>query len=149
MSTEASRLLHKEAQLVDHFCLGNMPVVRGKAAIPMEWEKALGSIIRLREGVGEATSDAPELMPFIEDIRKLGPGESVIAKPSTGTAPRHVLAYRSQFMPQQLLVLIKTDHSLHSSVGSDLPLSPLIIAMLSGIIAALVHTFIMALIFRR
>ena len=136
--SEIGRLLLREAELVERFCLGRYAAMPGRSGIPAEWEKALGSRIRLRDNVGEVVSEAPELLSHADEIRSLPPGASLHVRTS-GDAAAHVLVHRPPSAPNQFLVLSKTDVALRAN-APQLPASPVLISLLSALSVALILT---------
>lgn len=135
---ESGRVLLREAELVEHFCLGRYAPMPGRSAIPAEWEKALGSKIRLRDNAGEVISEAPELTSRADEIRNLPVGGTLHGQAS-GKASAHVLVRRPPSAPNQLLVISKSDVALQGNLRGS-PASPLIVALLSALAAALILT---------
>jgi hypothetical protein len=139
---EAWNQLHQEAAIVEHFCLSNVPTIYGKATIPGEWERALKSTIRLREGVGEIASEGPELKKRADEIRALQPGQSVQLTAGKGKERRHMLVYKpSAYGGQILLFLAKNEADLQRSqdTGAGCPLG---MAALTGFVTAIVLTLL-------
>jgi hypothetical protein len=139
---EASRILLREAQLVENFCLGSFAPMPGRTGVPAEWEKALASRIRLRDNVAEVLSDAPELAPRIDEIRNMPPGAWLFAKASSDN-DTHVLVLRPSSAPRQFLVVSKTNAGFGEDPRS-LPVSSLVISLLSALAAALILTLVRA-----
>jgi hypothetical protein len=140
--SEIGGLLLREAELVEHFCLGRYAPMPGRSAIPAEWEKALESRIRLRDNVGEVVSEAPELASRADEIRNLPPGASLYVATS-GDATVHVLVRRPPSAPNQFLVISKSDVAEGENLRK-LPVSPLLVALLSALGAALILTAVRA-----
>jgi hypothetical protein len=137
---EAWHQLHREAELVEHFCLSAYPTVYGRATIPGEWERALKSTIRLREGVGEIASEGPELKKRADEIRALQPGQSVQLTAGKGADRRHMLVYKTSAASGQfLLFLAKNETDLQRGPNSD-DIHPWGTAALTALAAALVLT---------
>jgi hypothetical protein len=128
--------LRREAQLVEYFCLSRVPPVFGKSLIPAEWEKALGTTIRLRSGVGELASEEPKLTTMLNQIRALKAGESVYL----AAGSRDVLVYRPAAFGDQLLFLAKSSGSNGVSGTTHTGCNPLLSAMLIGLVAAILLT---------
>jgi len=145
--SEIGRTLLREADLVEHFCLGRFASMPGRSGIPAEWEKALGSRIRLRDNVGEVVSEAAELTARAEEIRSLSPGASLHARTS-GDGRGHVLIRRPASAPNQFLIISKTDAALRENLPK-LPVSPLLISLLSALATALILTAVRAALNRR
>jgi hypothetical protein len=139
-SSEIGRQLHREAQLIEHFCLSRIPPSMGPAAALSEWEKALGISIRLREGLGEVLSEAPELKGRSDDIRALEPGQSVHSGASSGGG-RHVLVYRPRYASRQLLVMVRPESSSSGTPGAGHRIGPLGFALIAGALAGAVLCF--------
>jgi hypothetical protein len=138
---EATRILLREAELVEHFCLSRYAPAPGRATIPAEWEKVLGSQIRLRDGVGEIVSDAAELQSRAEEIRQLAPGQTL--QHVTRSRPQqHVIVKRPIGAPNQFLFISKTDVKLRELADSRLPFNPAVIAAVVAAAAALILTIL-------
>jgi hypothetical protein len=140
--SEIGGLLLREAELVEHFCLGRYAPMPGRSGIPAEWEKALGSRIRLRDNVGEVVSEAPELASRADEIRNLPPGASLYVATS-GDATAHVLVRRPPSAPNQFLVISKSDVAEGENLRKS-PVSPFLVALLSALGAALILTAVRA-----
>lgn len=138
-SGEVLRLLEREAEIVAHFCLSRIPPVP-KAAIPSEWEQALGSSIKLREGAGEITSEAPELAARATEIQNLEIGEFVGVSSVGGTPSRYWIIHRPAAASNQLLVLSKTGEMAAKQLHEAPRSSALMRAFLLSLIAAVVIT---------
>lgn len=142
---EAGRILSREADLVEHFCLSRYAPAPGRSAIPVEWEKALGSKIRLREGVGEVVSEAAELQSRVEEIRNLSPGQELLHV--TLSKPQYyVIVRRPVAAPNQLLFISKTDENLQELTGRHFPFNPAVIAVIVALAAALMLTVLRAIL---
>ncbi len=135
---EVARLLRREAELVSYFCLSRIPPVISKAAIPAEWEKALGTKIRLREGAGEITSEAAELAARAADIQNLGIGESVAVTSGSGNQQQFWLVYRPAEARNQLLALSKSGATAARQLHQGKQASELLFSLLAGLIAAII-----------
>lgn len=134
---EEARLLQREAELISYFCLSRIPPVYSKTTIPAEWEKALGTRIRLREGVGEITSEAGELAARAADIQNLGVGESVSVTSGSGNQKQFWLVYRPAEASNQLLVLSKSGATAAQQLHKGNRASELLLSLLAGLIAAI------------
>ncbi len=135
---EAAHLLRREAELVSYFCLSRIPPVISKATIPSEWERALGTKIRLREGAGEITSEAPELSARAADIQKLGIGESVAVTAGSGSQRQFWLVYRPAEASNQLLALSKSEATATKQLRQGKEASELLLSLMAGLLAAVV-----------
>jgi len=139
---EAWRQLQREAELIEHFCLSNAPAVYGRATVPAEWERALKSTIRLREGVGEVASEGPELKKRADEIRRLQPGQSVQLTAGKGAERRHMLVYKPSASGGQLLLfLAKNETDLQREANPDTE-HPWGTATLTALAAAIVLTVV-------
>jgi hypothetical protein len=138
-SGEVSRLLRREAEIVEHFCLSRIPPLVGKPAVPSEWEEALGSDIRLREGVGEVAGEAPELAARADDIRGLGVGESIALTAREGDQDVHWLIYRPKAAPNQLLVLSKPGATAMHQLQVESRPRRMLLALIAGLVAAIIQ----------
>jgi hypothetical protein len=110
--------LHREAELIDHFCLSSVPPLFGKATIPSEWERSLKTTIRLREGMGEIASEGPEFKTRADDIRALQAKQSIQMTVRQGGGPKHMLVYKPA-SGQQYLFLAKNDADLKREFSAN------------------------------
>jgi hypothetical protein len=137
-SGDIGGVLLREAELVEHFCLGRYAPMPGRSAIPAEWEKALESRIRLRDNVGEVVSEAPVLASRADEIRNLPPGASLYVATS-GDAVAQVLVRRPPSAPNQYLIISKSEDP-QPDEPHRLPASSLLITLLSALGAAVILT---------
>ena len=145
---EAYRLLHQEAKLVEYFCLNRIPPVVGPATIPKEWEQALGSSIRVREGVGEAVSESPALSAKASDVQTLSTGQSVAATDHGDNGVRHSLVYKPASSGTLLLVLSKSDATARDQMQLKSSPNPWLMSALMGLVIAMIAGVTAKLVFR-
>jgi hypothetical protein len=130
-------VLHREAKMVDYFCLSKIPPVSGKATIPKSWEKALQSTIDLRENAAEVTGTFPELSGMAKELNLLSAGEAVYSKSET----RHVLAFRPKQSPNWFIVITKPLNGIQIAAdGGDSGSDPLRTAISFALFGSLLLT---------
>jgi hypothetical protein len=129
----ASDVLHKEARLIEYFCLSKIPPAFGAATVPRAWGEALNSDIGLRETVGEVADLAPALKDRTEEVKNLGAGQSIYAR----DASKNYLVYRPQESNLYIIVSKVNSDMAPASVATP---SPLATALASGLIVALLLT---------
>jgi len=144
---EIHRELVREARLVEYFCFGKIPPTSGRAVIPSEWEKALGTTIKLREGVGEVASLVPELAKNADALRVMVPGQSVFSTSRDESGMKYALVYKPNTSGAQYLYLSKTAKAMESEAPP--PIHPALLAVLLGIGAALLLTILASLVYLR
>ncbi|MBU0507626.1 hypothetical protein KKH27_02135 [bacterium] len=103
----AQEWLLREVRLIEYFCLSRIPPSFGQPAIPGEWEKALGTTIRLRQSAGEVVAMVSEFRPQAEAIKLLEPGKSLFVESTADSGKNHALVYRVKTSGRQYLVLAK------------------------------------------
>ena len=135
-------LLRREAGLVAHFCLNRIPPMVGSATIPNEWEKALGSTIRLREGAGEVAHEATEFSAHAEEIQKLTTGKSIVVTAKNDEGTRHWIVYKPAMPGNQMLVMSKAGETAERQLYGERKLNPILLALIAGIIAAMIQLVI-------
>ncbi|MFZ5434692.1 MAG: hypothetical protein ACOZB3_13080 [Calditrichota bacterium] len=139
---EIHRLMVREARLIEHFCLSRIPPTTNRAAIPAEWEKALGTTIDLRETAGEVSAIIPEVKPNAAALRVLVPGQSVFIITSDKSGRYYALIYRPTTSAQQYLALRKLVGDETVRTSTSLPMSPWLISILIGGGCAVILTLI-------
>jgi hypothetical protein len=144
---EVHELLRREAELVSYFCLSRIPPVYGTAAIPSEWEKALGSTVRLREGIGEVTREAPEFAERAGEIQNLKPGQSIALTSQAGGSERHWIIFKPTMPGNQLLVVSKSATVASRQLHGESKLPSIVIALLAGVAAALIQLVVARILF--
>lgn len=126
--------LQREAEIVEYFVLSRIPPMLGRTTGLSEWEKALGSTIRLRDGVGEVSAEAVEFESIVAKVRGLEPGQAVVVATDGGERKGFALAYKIK-NGNQYLVIFKSRTgaaALPGSGGRQL----LVFALIAGVLGA-------------
>ena len=143
IGNETSRMLEREADLVEFFCLSRYAPAPGRAAIPAEWEKALDSKIRLHNGAGEIVSEAAELQMRADEIRNLAPGKTLLH--ITRSRPlQYLVVRRPVAIPNQLLFIAKSAESTRDLTGNPTRTKSVVPVIIVSIAAALLITILRA-----
>lgn len=148
VASEAHRALLKEAHLIEHFCLSRIPPVIGRPSVPIEWESALKTTIRLRGNVGEISAMVPDLKPRLDEVRALEPGQSVFAVSRTESGQQNVLIHLPKSGERTYLVLMKSPTAISHEEG-NLCGGYFWITLLIGIAGGLLLTGLVATVGRK
>lgn len=135
--------LQKEAEIVEYFVLSRIPPMLGRTTGLSEWEKALGSSIRLRDGIGEVSSEAPEFSAMANQLRTLASGEGLAVATQRDAQKGIALAYKIKSGNQYLVVFKPAATAIPASAGGwPLWLQSLIAGLTGGILLTIIRRFL-------
>ena len=135
--SEASRIMEREAKLIDYFCFSRIPPIMGAALVPNEWEQALGSELTLTDNPGELAGKHHIIVSQLEAIRGLQPGSCVTFRDPEPPRLWHAV-YRPLSGGTRLLHLAKPQESLSSETAQGQKRNWPMLVLIAVIGAALV-----------